>query len=409
VLALSVWLGTSWSVGAVAAPAGSPFGNLESAAGAAGGIRIKGWTVDPSTANPIYVWATVDGVGRHVPADQARADVGAAMPAYGPRHGFSAVLPASPGTHRVCVTASNVGSGAHTALGCRSVTVSSGSPIGNFERALGGDGLITVKGWTIDPDRGGPIYLWVTVDGAGRHAVANEYRGDVDRAYPGYGGGHGFLSTFSASPGAHRVCVTATNVGAGSHKPLGCRVVTAGSVSRNLRSTDTLRSAWAADNCNAGAMATRRVLNRNIVVNPRTVDAFAALDRALRATGYEAKSVSAYSCRAITGGTLPSLHAYGLSVDIDPTENPYQSPTTWSVRFSSASTRAARAADVAAKRADTILTPTQVAAVEAIRTVDGLQVWAWGGRWSGLLDTMHFQINVTPAELARGLNSGTIS
>ena len=404
VLTLSAWL---TGAAAVAAPAGSPFGNFEYAADAGGGISVKGWTVDPSTADPIYVWVTVDGVGRHLYADKNRPDVGSALPPYGPRHGFSAVLRAGPGSHRVCVTAANVGPGSHQSLGCRTVSVRSGSPFGNFESAVGGSGSVTVKGWAIDPDRTGPIYVWVTVNGVGRHAYAAAYRRDVGAAYPGYGASHGFLASFSVGRGTHRVCVTASNVGSGSHTPLGCRTVSTWTANQDLRLTSTLREAWSDYLCAEDRMVTRRVLSRSIEVNPVAVDAYAALDRLLRATGYEARWTSAYSCRTIAGTGQYSLHAYGTAVDIDPTENPYQSPTGWTVRFSSASTREGRAADVAAGRADTIFTPGQIAAVEGIRTVDGVQVWAWGGRWRTLLDTMHFQINATPAELARGLDPAT--
>ena len=407
VLALTLWLVGGWSAGAQAAPSGTPSGNLESAVGVPGGIRIGGWTVDPSTPDPIYVWATVDGAGRHVLANQARADVGAAFPAAGPNHGFSAVLPASAGSHQVCATASNVGPGAHQPLGCRTVRVPGGSPFGNLEAVSGSDGLVSIRGWTIDPDTTAPVYLWVTIDGVGRHVRAAAQRDDVGRAYPAYGSGHGFDAAIPTSTGDHTVCVTASNVGVGSHTPLGCRIATSGTVRQNLRSTEALRTAWAADLCATDRMVTRRVLSTNAVINPKIADAVAALEQALLATGYQAKWTTAYSCRAITGGTAPSLHAYGIAVDIDPAENPYQNPTTWSVRFSAGLTRAVRAADVAAKNADTIFTPAQVAAVEAIRTVDGKQVWAWGGRWPGLLDTMHFQINVTPPELARGLVPGT--
>ena len=41
--------------------------------------------------------------------------------------------------------------------------------------------------------------------------------------------------------------------------------------------------------------------------------------------------------------------------------------------------------------------------MEAIRTVDGLQVFGWGGRWRSSHDAMHFEIRLTPAELRRGL------
>lgn len=34
-------------------------------------------------------------------------------------------------------------------------------------------------------------------------------------------------------------------------------------------------------------------------------------------------ATSAFNCRAITGGTLPSIHAYGLAIDINPIQNPY--------------------------------------------------------------------------------------
>ena len=50
-----------------------------------------------------------------------------------------------------------------------------------------------------------------------------------------------------------------------------------------------------------------------------------------------------------------------------------------------------------------MFTPQQVAAVEAIRTVDGLQVFGWGGRWRSSHDAMHFEIRLTPAELRRGI------
>ncbi len=406
-LALAIWLGGSLSSVAEAAPAGTPFGSFEAAVGVAGGISVKGWTIDPSTADPIYVWVTVDGVGRHAYADKTRADVGAGLPLYGPRHGFSTVLGASPGNHDVCVTASNVGEGSHQPLGCRSVTVRTGSPFGNYERAVGGAGVVTVSGWTIDPDANGPIYVWITVDGVGRHSYAGTNRDDVGAVFPGYGSGHGFWSTISVSPGTHQVCVTASNVGAGSHRPLGCRAVTASPASQDLRATSTLAAAWASDRCETGAMVNRRVLSHSTPVNARAVDAYAALDRVLRATGYTAGWTWAYSCRVIAGTDQYSLHAYGLAVDVDPTENPHQSPTSWPVRFSSASTREGRAADVAAGQADTVFTPAQAGAVESIRTVDGLQVWAWGGRWRTLLDTMHFQINVTPEELARGLDPST--
>jgi hypothetical protein len=218
-------LGPAPTATAASDPPGTPFGHFESAVAVPGGVQVKGWAVDPDTAAPIYVWVTLDGVGRHLVANVPRPDVGAALPGFGPDHGFLGTLTAAAGTHAVCVTASNVGPGAHKPLGCRSVTVLAGSPFGNFEGATVVGGNVQVKGWAIDPDTTAPIYVWVTVDGVGRHLYANVNRPDVGAAYPGYGPNHGFTGTLTVGPGSHTVCVTASNVGPGSHRSLGCRTV----------------------------------------------------------------------------------------------------------------------------------------------------------------------------------------
>ncbi|HZK59244.1 MAG TPA: M15 family metallopeptidase, partial [Cryobacterium sp.] len=51
----------------------------------------------------------------------------------------------------------------------------------------------------------------------------------------------------------------------------------------------------------------------------RLVDEFGADDSASMA----ADNTSAFNCRAITGGTAWSEHAYGRAIDINPVENPY--------------------------------------------------------------------------------------
>ncbi len=174
------------------------------------------------------------------------------------------------------------------------------------------------------------------------------------------------------------------------------------------RSTTWLRRAWAE---HLGEKTVRMVPLRLFglpatPVHPYTVDAWRALERALRATGYRPRSVWNYNNRPITGGSAPSLHAYGIATDIDPRCNPYRvTPGEPPVRFSSRLTQEQRCADVAAGLADTAFTPEQVAAVETISTVDGLQTIAWGGRWRSVKDAMHFQVNVGPDELRRGLRA----
>jgi hypothetical protein len=227
VTASNVDIGKHTSLGCRTAvvPGGSPAGNLERAAGVSGGVALKGWAIDPDTTSAVYLWVTVDGAGRHLVARAGRPDVGAAYPLYGPDHGVDEVVPVAAGTHRVCVSASNVGVGSHTSLGCRTVAVPSGSPVGRLEAALGAPGEVQLRGWAIDPDTTAPVYLWLTLDGAGRHVRADVPRPDVAAAYPGSGPAHGFRAALPAERGTHTVCATASNVGPGGHTPLGCRTV----------------------------------------------------------------------------------------------------------------------------------------------------------------------------------------
>lgn len=100
-----------------------PIGNLESVGTTAGAVVVGGWALDPDTTDPIAVHVYVDGVGRAVIADVPRGDIGAAF-GLGDRHGFSATVSASRGSHNVCVYPINDnGVGPNLLLGCRTVTV----------------------------------------------------------------------------------------------------------------------------------------------------------------------------------------------------------------------------------------------------------------------------------------------
>lgn len=179
----------------------------------------------------------------------------------------------------------------------------------------------------------------------------------------------------------------------------------AGPASRpRVLSTSRMRRTWRDDVCRDDRMTRVQILGRKTPANARTTEAWAALDEALRRNSYRAERAWVYNCRNIAGTASRSLHAYGLAVDIDPAWNPNRrTPDRRPVRFSTATTQDERLADVRRKTADTVFTPEQVAAVEAIRTVDGHQVFTWGGRWNTTKDTMHFQLSVTPEELASGL------
>ena len=152
-------------------------------------------------------------------------------------------------------------------------------------------------------------------------------------------------------------------------------------------STGALRRAWQfwLNRCHNAPWSNPTFYGRTIGGVPTPwVDAVKALESALMATGYVAKSRWAYNFRGIGGRPCSygnpgycSLHAYGIAIDIDPAENPFiGGGFSWS---------------------KTKFTPTQIAAVEAIRNTKGEQMWTWGGRWNTKQDYMHFQARVDPA------------
>lgn len=133
---------------------------------------------------------------------------------------------------------------------------------------------------------------------------------------------------------------------------------------------------------------------KRVEVCPVTIDAWTALDLALRYTYYNPLSIGTQNCRPITNGSGYSLHAYGIAVDFDPYAlgNPYYPRGTWKgANFSWSNTK---------------FTPTQIQAVERIRTRSGKRVWMWGGRWLFSKDYMHFEVDVSPRDLDENQGGG---
>ncbi len=130
--------------------------------------------------------------------------------------------------------------------------------------------------------------------------------------------------------------------------------------------------------------------------------AYRALDAWLKHYGYRpGYGTGAANCRAITGGTGYSLHAYfgtddftfwngyriplmALAVDINPPRNPYST------------------------RLITDMPRAMVDAICHVRTNTGHQVWHWGGYFSGHKDAMHYEVTCTPGQLSTGILRSTL-
>lgn len=100
----------------------SPFGAMDTATPVPGGLRLRGWALDPDSAASLVVHLWVDG--RSVAAFNAqfdRPDVGAAFPGYGSARAFDVVVPMPPGARQACSYGINVGPGDNGLLACRAV------------------------------------------------------------------------------------------------------------------------------------------------------------------------------------------------------------------------------------------------------------------------------------------------
>lgn len=193
------------------------------------GFRVVGWALDPEVDDPVDVHVYVNGVGFNLGrAADRRDDIAARYPQWGAAHGFDEVVPwSAEGTASICVYGINVGAGAPSLLGCRTLAVSH-VPFGAVDLVRRVPGGIRVTGWAIDPDSTAAVDVHVYVGQSGTNAGrAALDRPDVAAAYPAWGSRHGFDVTIPwSAPGPFDVCVYAINVGAGSAPgSLGCRRV----------------------------------------------------------------------------------------------------------------------------------------------------------------------------------------
>lgn len=105
--------------------ANNPFGALDTATGGTGQIELAGWAIDPnSPTTSLTVTVSIDGQAAvPITTDIPRPDINLAYHVSGD-HGFHTLLPASPGTHDVTVTVTNLQGGTDLTLPTRTVSTS---------------------------------------------------------------------------------------------------------------------------------------------------------------------------------------------------------------------------------------------------------------------------------------------
>lgn len=145
--------------------------------------------------------------------------------------------------------------------------------------------------------------------------------------------------------------------------------------------TTALRTAWGPPCALQYPMTVTLNGGGRVRVDGRVGAAVHALDAILTRWDYRTRraDTGAYNCRRITGGTGYSLHAYGIALDLNWTTNPY------------------------GRTLRTDMPRGMIDAIQAMCTVNGKQVWRWGGDYTGNKDAMHFEVVCTPADLATGI------
>lgn len=191
--------------------------SFDSVTGLPGQIQVTGWATTFGKTDPSYIWVNVDGVGGAYLANQPLSWFEDYSPGSGNNHGFDVKIPASAGTHQVCVYAASSG----TLAGCKSVVVPVPREQGYLDGVEGGSGSIRAFGWSHIVGQPAPSYVWVDVDGKGAPYRANTPLNWFDSFAPGQGTEHGFDVTIPAAPGTHRVCVSGSN----GPTPYGCKTV----------------------------------------------------------------------------------------------------------------------------------------------------------------------------------------
>jgi hypothetical protein len=177
------------------------------------------------------------------------------------------------------------------------------------------------------------------------------------------------------------------------------------------QTTTQQRQAWKEFECNPDAMTFVSFGPDRIRVAPHTEAAWQALASVFEAHSYNIRidDTDSYNCRAIKGGTGRSLHSFGIALDVNWNTNPFkETPDNREVRYSSKVTQAERAQDVKLGIADTDMTPDMIRDILAIKTKGSVRVFEWGGSWKDRKDAMHFELDVSPQELAAGIDPSTV-
>ncbi|MFZ6992269.1 hypothetical protein ACO0E1_10270 [Curtobacterium sp. RRHDQ66] len=280
---------------------GSPVGVIDAVSSAIDTVTVRGWAIDPDTTAAVSVRVQIDGSTKATwTANQVKASLDAAKPGYGDAHKFSGTISGvSPGSHQLCVVAVNkAGSGSDKQLGCESFTRQTGSPMTSLDQADSkSPGMLTVRGWAIDPDTAKSVRVDAYVDGTrvkGRRA--DIAKASLATAFPGYGANHQFSMTITglAPSVPHELCIAAVDEVGGHPATWTCRTVAQPTGAPNM----------SIDQAKATSLGT--VTMRGWAIDPDVVD---PVDVSFTIDGKSAGSTTAKTAKASLATAFPGYGA----------------------------------------------------------------------------------------------------
>ena len=185
---------------AVYAGEGAAFDTLTASPGK---IRVTGWATFFGRPQPSEIWVNIDGFGGPYLADKPLAWFDNYFPGSGSNHGYDVTIPASPGSHEVCV----YGERTPVLAGCKRITVPGFVDQGYVDGVVAGAGSVRVHGWSRIVGQESPAEIWVNIDGFGGPYLADKPLAWFNDYFPGSGSNHGYDVTIPVAPGQHEICV----------------------------------------------------------------------------------------------------------------------------------------------------------------------------------------------------------
>ena len=189
------------------------FGSLDLVSAGRDQFAVAGWAANPNNPGEnvqVHVYdfgPTGTRFYGNIPANISRPDVAAALPGYGPLHGYWATIPSvEAGQHTVCAYGITTGGGSgNSVLGCKTVLVQ--NAFGSLDLVGMQGNQIVAAGWALNPNTPGEhvqIHVYDTSrSGTRSYAgfVADANRPDIGTPFPGYGP---TTATASRSPRSSR-------------------------------------------------------------------------------------------------------------------------------------------------------------------------------------------------------------